>query len=129
MVSSGYMTEADFESIWDAQIATARFNLINIRLGGILNYYFTRDAATDITDTKIVPLLIQFSEEALMNLLNGAKANKFTDVWQFINANASMIMSRILAENPVIVEMIKLDLSNKKIELTNTYLPSSNTKW
>ena len=129
MVSSGYMTYATFKSIWAAEIVEARFDLINVRLGGILNYFFTRDAATDITDTKIVPLLEQFSEEALMNLLNGAKANKFSDVWQFINANASRIMSRILSENPVIVEMIKLDLSNKKIELTNTYLPSSTSRW
>lgn len=129
MVSSGYMIELDFESIWDAEIETARFAKINVRLGGILNYFFTRDAATDITDTRIVPLLVQFSEEALMNLLNGAKANKFTDVWQFINANASMIMSRILAENPTIVDMIKKDLSNEKMELTRVTLPSSTTNW
>ena len=129
MTSSGYMTYATFKSIWSAEIVEARFDLINVRLGGILNYYFTRDAATDITDTAIIPLLVQFSEEALMNLLNGAKANKFSDVWQFINANASMIMSRILDENPIIVDMIKTDLANQKMELTNTYLPSSNTKW
>ena len=129
MTSSGYMTYATFKSIWSAEIVEARFDLINVRLGGILNYYFTRDAATDITDTAIIPLLVQFSEEALMNLLNGAKANKFSDVWQFINANASMIMSRILDENPIIVDMIKTDLANQKMELTNTYLPSSNTRW
>ena len=123
------MTYATFKSIWSAEIVEARFDLINVRLGGILNYYFTRDAATDITDTTIIPLLVQFSEEALMNLLNGAKANKFSDVWQFINANASMIMSRILDENPIIVDMIKTDLANQKMELTNTYLPSSNTRW
>ena len=123
------MTYATFKSIWDAEIVEARFDLINVRLGGILNYYFTRDAATDIVDTAIAPLLVQFSEEALMNLLNGAKANKFSDVWQFINANASMIMSRILRENPEIVDMIKLDLANKKMELTRVTLPSSNISW
>jgi hypothetical protein len=73
--------------------------------------------------------LEQLSEEALMNLLNGAKANKFSDVWQFINANASMIMSRILDENPVIVDMIKKDLANEKMEMTRVTLPSSTTNW
>jgi hypothetical protein len=123
------MTEADFESIWGATIETTRFNLINVRLGEILNYFFTRDAATDITSTAILPILEQLSEEALMNLLNGAKANKFTDVWQFINANAVRIMSRILDENPETVKMIKQDLGTEKMELTNTYLPSSNSRW
>ena len=129
MAASGYMTEVDFESIWGATIETARFNLINVRLGEILNYFFTRDAATDITATTVLPILEQLSEEALLNLLNGAKANKFSDVWQFINANASSVMSRILRENPEIVEMVKQDLGTRKIELTNTYLPSSNSKW
>lgn len=123
------MTYATFKSIWAAEIVEARFDLINVRLGGILNYFFTRDAATDITDTAIIPLLVQFSEEALMNLLNGAKANKFSDVWRFINANASMIMSRILRENPEIVDMIKKDLANKKMEITSSHLPSSTSKW
>lgn len=129
MAASGYMAEADFESIWGATIETARFDLINVRLGEILNYFFTRDAATDITATTVLPILEQLSEEALINLLNGAKANKFSDVWQFINANASRIMSRILSENPELVEMIKQDLGTKKMELTSSHLPSSTTNW
>lgn len=123
------MTEATFESVWGASIDTARFNLINVRLGGILNYFFTRDAATDITNTNVLPLMEQFSEEALVNLLNGAKSDKFSDVWQFINANASRVMSRILDENLTLVEQIKNDLATKKMELTRRTLPSSNSNW
>ena len=129
MAVAGYMSETDFESIWGATIETARFTLINVRLGEILNYFFTRDAATDITDVKIKPILEQLSEEALMNLLNGAKANKFSDVWQFINANAARIMSQILSENVEIVKMIRDDLGNTKMELTRVTLPSSNSLW
>ena len=129
MAPAGYMTELDFESIWGATIETARFTKINVRLGEILNYFFTRDAATDIADTKVLPILEQLSEEALMNLLNGAKANKFVDVWQFINANASSVMSRILRENPEIVEMVKSDLATKKMEITSSHLPSNSSAW
>ena len=123
------MTYTDFKSIWASEIVESRFDLINVRLGEILNYFFTRDAATDITSTAIKPMLEQLSEEALMNLLNGAKADKFSDVWQFINANAVRIMSRILDENPEIVEMIKQDLGTKKMELTRVTLPSSTSSW
>lgn len=112
MAASGYMTYDDFKSIWTSDLIEARFDLINVRLGEILNYFFTRDAPTDITDVTILPILEQLSEEALMNLLNGAKANKFSDVWQFINANAARIMSQILRDNREIVEMINLQLSN-----------------
>ena len=123
------MTEATFEGIWLAEITTAQFDLINVRLGSILNYLLTRDAATDITSTAIVPILEHLSEEALLNLVQGSKSNKFSDVWQFIQTAAVRIMSRILTQNPEDVEMIKSDLGNKKMEITSRYLPSSNTKW
>ena len=129
MVSSGYMTEITFEGIWDAKIATAQFDLINIRLGSILNYLVTRDAATDVTNTAVKPILEHLSEEALMNLIQGSKSNKFVDVWQFIQTDAVRIMSRILAQNQEVVKMIRSDLGYYKMELTSSRLPSSSTNW
>ena len=77
MASSGYMTEADTESIWDTAITTARFDLINVRMGEILNVFVRKDmdSQTDITDAKILPILEQMSEEALMELIQAAKGN------------------------------------------------------
>jgi len=123
------MTYADFKTIWKAEIVEARFNLINVRLGEILNYLITRDAATDITSTAIKPMLEHFSEESLIELLQASKSNKFTDVWRFIQANAVNIVSKILRNNREVVEMIKSDLGSKKMELTSSHLPSSNTNW
>ena len=129
MTSSGYMTEATFESIWGATIETARFNLINIRIGGILNYLITRDGATDVTDTRVIVMFEELSEESLIELLQASKSNKFTDVWRFIQSNAARIISRVLRSNRETVEMIKRDLGFEKMELTSSHLPSSNTRW
>ena len=129
MAASGYMTEADFESIWGATIETARFNLINVRLGEVLNYLLTRNAATDITSTAILPMVEQLSEESLIELLQASKSNKFTDVWRFIQSNAARIIRRVLQNNREVVKMIKQDLGFDKMELTSSHLPSSNTRW
>lgn len=114
MASSGYIAEeTDFESIWGATIATARFDLINVRLGEILNYLLTGDAATDITDTKVLPILKQLSEEALMNILQAAKSNKFNDVWQFMGMNATRIMSKVLWDNRLIMKRVQVTLGKR----------------
>ena len=113
MAASGYMTEADFESIWGATIAPARFTLINVRLGEILNYLLTDDAATDITDTKVLPILEHLSEEALVNILQAAKSNKFADIWQFIQTNATRIMSKVLWDNKTIMKKLGQTLGKK----------------
>lgn len=123
------MSETDFESIWGAVIATARFDLINVRLGEVLNYLLTRDAATDITSTAIKPMLEQLSEQSLIELLQASKSNKFTDVWRFIQSNAAQIVSRVLRNNREVVDMIKADLGAKKMEITSSHLPSSSTNW
>ncbi len=123
------MTEADFESIWGATIETARFNLINVRLGEILNYLITRDAATDITSTAILPMLEQLSEQSLIELLQASKSNKFTDVWRFIQSNAANIVGRVLLNNKEVVDMIKADLGSEKMEITSSHLPSSTSNW
>lgn len=113
MAAAGYMDEDDFEDIWDATIATAKFDLINVRLGEILNYLLTADAATDITDTKVLPILEQLSEEALMNILQASKSNKFNDVWQFMQINATRIMSKVLWDNKAIVKKLEISLGKR----------------
>ena len=123
------MDETDFESIWGATIETARFGKINVRLGEILNYLLTRDAATDITSTAVKPMLEQLSEESLMEILQASKSNKFSDVWRFIQSNAVRIIRRVLQNNRDVVKMIKQDLGFDKMELTSSHLPSSNTNW
>ncbi|KKN56980.1 hypothetical protein LCGC14_0567020 [marine sediment metagenome] len=129
MAASGYMTEADFESIWGATIETARFGLINVRIGEVLNYLLTRDAATDITNTAILPMVEQLSEESLIELLQASKSNKFTDVWRFIQSNAARIIRRILQNNREVVKMIRQDLGFEKMEITTSRLPSSTSNW
>ena len=118
MASSGYMTELDTESIWDAEIPTARFALINVRLGEILNFHIRKDkdSQTDITDTRVLPLLEQMSEEGLFDLINAAKSNKFSDVWQFINSKAVWVMSKVLWNNRRTVNEIK-ELLEAKVHI------------
>jgi hypothetical protein len=113
MAAAGYMTEADFESIWDTTITTARFALINVRLGEILNYLITGDASTDTTDTKVLPIYEQISEEALMNILQASKSNKFSDVWQFIQTNAVRVMAKVLWDNKKIMDMLGISLTKR----------------
>ena len=129
MAASGYMTYGDFKTIWGSEIVESRFDLINVRLGEILNYLLTRDAATDITSTAILPMVEQLSEESLMEVLQAAKSNKFTDVWRFIQSNASHIIRRVLQNNRDVVKMIMQDLGFDKMELTRVTLPSSTSNW
>ena len=119
MVSAGYMTEVTFEGIWDTLITTAQFNLINVRLGGILNYLITGDASTDTADAKVLPIYEQISEEALMNLIQASKSNKFNDVWQFIQSNAVRIMAKVLWDNQKIMKMVGISL-NKRYHYTES---------
>lgn len=109
MAASGYMTYADFKSIWSAEIVETRFNLINIRMGELLNFTVRpdKDSQTDVTNTKVLPMLEQASEEALLDLMNAAKSNKFSDVWQFINSRSNWVMSKLLFQNRRIIDEIK----------------------
>ena len=115
MASSGYMTYADFKTIWSAEIVEGRFNLINVRMGEILNFTVRKDkdSQTDVTNTKILPMLEQASEEGLLDLMNAAKSNKFSDVWQFINSRSNWVMSRLLFQNRRIINEIKEVLESK----------------
>lgn len=118
MASSGYMDEDDMEAIWGASIPTTQFALINVRLGEILNFTVRKDkdAQTDVTDTRILPLLEQMSEEGLHDLLQAAKTNKFTDVWRFVTSKSIWVMSRLIFQNRQIIKEIK-ELLEAKIHL------------
>lgn len=107
MAAAGYMTEVDTESIWNVALDTTRFGKINVRMGEMLNFWITGDAATDITDTKVLPILEQLSEEALMRLMAAAKEGKFNDPWTFVQANVSSIMSQVIIENAFILKRVQ----------------------
>lgn len=109
MAAAGYMTELDTEGLWGASLTTAQFDLINVRLGEILNFTVRpdKDAQTDVTNTKVLPILEQASEEGLFDLLQAAKTNKFTDVWQFVQSKSIHVMSRLLFQNRTIINEIK----------------------
>lgn len=115
MAASGYMTEADTESIWATTLVTARFNKINVRIGEILNFYCNKnhDAATDITDTKILPILEQISEEGLFELLASAAIEKPTNPWQFVQANVPNVMAKIIRKNKAILDIVKEHIESK----------------
>ena len=116
MASSGYITtETDMESIWNMTIPTARFALINVRMGEILNFYVRKDmdSQTDITDTKILPILKQMSEEALLELVQASKSNKTSDPWNFIQANVFRIMSKVIRTNKIILDRLKIQQEEK----------------
>lgn len=85
------MDEGDVESIWDTTWVTARFNKINVRIAEILNFLVNADSTEQVVNTAVTPLLEQISEEILLELANAAKANKFTDIWGFIQANISKL--------------------------------------
>lgn len=123
MASSGYMTEeTDVESMWGAILTTAQFALINVRMGEILNFTVRpdKDAQTDVTDTRVIPLLEQLSEEGMFELLQASKTNKFNDVWRFIQSKAIWVMSKLLFQNSTIIDEIKEVLE------ANTYINYSN---
>ena len=115
MAASGYMKETDTEGLWGVSLSTTQFNLINVRLGEILNFTVRKDkdSQTDVTDTKILPLLEQMSEEGMFELLQAAKTDKFTDVWRFVQSKSIWVMSKLIFQNRVIIKEIKDVLESK----------------
>ena len=106
----GYMTEADLESIWNlGDFDTTRFGKINVRMGEILNFTIRTDmdAATDITDTKILPILEHLSEEGFNLLVTAAKGSKFNNPWDFIQSNVFTVMSKLLQRNKNVIKQLK----------------------
>lgn len=127
MAAAGYMTEGDVESIWDDTWETTRFNFINVRIGEILNFLVHGDAATDITDTAVLPVLEQISEEILLELKLAAKGGKFNNPWDFIQANVSKIDWRYY--DNYLLKKVREKLGHTKLEMVTRTLPSSKTGW
>lgn len=123
MAASNYMTEADTESIWDTTLDTTRFGKIGVRIAELLNFWINNDATSQVTDTGVTPILEQLSEEILMSLINAAKSNKFTDVWQFIQMNVTRITSQAIQDNWVVLNAIKLKLTKHYIYTESANLP------
>ena len=118
MASSGYMTIGDTRSVWNAALLDeTRFDYINVRFGEILNFKCRKDkdAATDITETKVLPILEQISEEALFRLIAASKLAGVTKPWEFIQANVVSVMSKVLRDNSELIDEIKLVLETKVI--------------
>ena len=116
MASSGYMTIGDVRSIWATALGDAtRFGYINVRFGEILNFTCRKDkdATTDITETKVLPILEQISEEGLLRLIAASKLANVTNPWDFIQANVVSVMSKVLRDNRELIEEIKLVLETK----------------
>ena len=110
------MTIGDVRSIWNiAMTDTTRFDFINVRMGEILNFSVRKDmdSQTDITDTKILPILEQMSEEGLLELMQASKSNRTTDPWNFIQANVFRVMSKIIRANKRILDQLKTQQETK----------------
>ena len=119
MAAAGYMTEADTESIWNTTLDTTRFGKINVRIGEVLNFWCFGDAATDTTDTKILPILEQISEEALIELIAAAKTTGFNNPWDFIQARVVRITSKTIRANMFLLREVGIT-ATKKYHLTET---------
>ena len=117
MASSGYMTRTDVQSIWSTTIDNTRFGYINVRFGEILNFKCRKDkdSQTDITETKVLPILEQISEEALYRLIAAAKGIETGAPWVWIQANVMNIMSKVLRDNREIIDEVKDVLESKVI--------------
>lgn len=109
MASLGYMTELDTESIWDVVLDATRFGKINVRMGELLNILVRKDkdSQTDITDAKILPMLEQISEEALLELIQASKSNRTTDPWNFIQANVFRVISKVYRSNTKLMILLQ----------------------
>jgi len=122
VVAAGYMTEATVESIWDTDWATARFDLINVRIGEILNFLVHGDAQTDVADTAVTPILVQISEEVLLDLKLAAKANGIIEPWDFIQANISKIDWKYY--DSYLLQKVRDKLGYSTPEVVRRYLPT-----
>lgn len=122
MAASNYMTEADVESIWDTAWDTARFGKIGIRIAEILNFLVSGDATSQITDTSVIPILEQISEEILLDLKLAAQANAIVVPWDFISANISKIDWSFY--DNYLLKKVRQKLGHTKIELVTRSLPN-----
>ena len=129
MAAAGYMTELDTESIWSTSLTTARFDNINVRIGELLNFEITGDAATDITDTKVLPILEHISEEVLFEIIVSSKGVGEAVPWHVAAASITSVFNRMLGNYWRTIRKIKKVLGQEKAELVRRTLPSSTTSW
>ena len=87
MAASNYMTESEFESVWNTSIDTTRFGNIGVRIAEFCNFKIYRNATTQCTNTAVTPLLEQFSEEVLLLALAAAKIEASVNPWEFVQGN------------------------------------------
>lgn len=123
MAASGYMTEADVESIWDTAWDTTRFGNINVRIAEILNFLVNGDATSQVTNTAVTPILEQISEEILLELKMAAQANAVTNPWDFIQANVSKIDWKYY--DTFLLKRVRNVEGHEKIEMVTRTLPST----
>ena len=123
MAFAGYMTEADVESIWDTEWDTARFTKINLRIGEMLNFLVSGIATQEITDTAVLPVLTQISEEVLLDLKLAAQANAIIVPWDFIQANISKLDWRFY--DNYLLKKVRKVLGQEKMEITTSRLPDT----
>jgi len=125
MTSSGYATEATFESIWDTTIATARFNDLNVRIGEILNFLIMEDEATDTTDTAVTTVLAHITEVLIVEIVAQSKINATTNPWDFLGVLDPV---RILNRFRPIINSIKIKLGYDAWDMSTRDLPNVNTR-
>lgn len=113
MAAAGYMTELDTESIWKADLTTARFTKINVRIGEILNLWVNEDAAVDVTNTKVLPLLEQISEQTLFELIAVSKTVGVPNPWDFINTNLTNIATKMILRNEKLLKKVGIILQKR----------------
>lgn len=131
MVSSGYGVEGTVESIWNTAWETIRFDFINIELGTRFNFWITGDAATDITDSKVVKLL-EVESNGMFAFWNAmAKIEKTVNPWDFIDIwmKEHMAGDQFYDFFKIMIEKCKNILNEGGIELVTRYLPSSTSDW
>ena len=107
------MTEADTESIWGVALDTTRFGKIGVRIAEVLNFWINGDATSQVTNTAVTPLCEQLSEEALIRLIAAAQINSVIDPSRFIQANVVSITSKVVRDNKLILDKIKIKLEKK----------------
>ena len=94
MVAVNYMTELDFEAIWDTTFVTARFALIGVRIAEFINFKINRDATEQVTNVAFLPILEHFSEEVCILLNSAAKIEKTVQPWNFIQSNIMFFLKQ-----------------------------------
>lgn len=119
------MTEADTESIWDVALDTARFGKIGVRIAEQLNFWVNDNATTQVTNTAVLPILEQISEEILLELIQASKSYAVEKPWDFIQANVARISTRILVNYDNILKKIGNILGQTKMELVTSRLPQT----